>query len=49
VSLAVAALQKVDAAARERIRERTVTAVRAFEKDGKVRVPGAARCVVGTK
>jgi SAM-dependent methyltransferase len=49
VSLAVAALQKVDTAARERIRERTVTAVRAFEKDGKVRVPGAARCVVGTK
>ncbi|MFL6239061.1 MAG: class I SAM-dependent methyltransferase [Actinomycetes bacterium] len=49
VSLAVAALQRVDGPARERIRAHAVARVRAFEKDGKVRVPGVARCVVGTK
>jgi hypothetical protein len=49
VSLAVAALQQVDAPARERIERRVVERVRAFEKDGKVRVPGLARCIAGTK
>src|SRR3954468_7660188 len=49
VSLAVAALQKVDGPARERIRAKAIAAVSAFEKDGKVRVPGLARCIVGTK
>ena len=49
VSLAVAALQRVDGPARERIRNRAVADVRAFEQDGVVRVPGAARCIVGTK
>jgi SAM-dependent methyltransferase len=49
VSLAVAALQQVDDAARERIRATAVANVRAYERDGKVRVPGAARCIVGTK
>ena len=49
VSLAVAALQQVDEPARERIRAYAVAAVSAFEKDGKVRVPGVARCIVGTK
>ena len=49
VSLAVAALKRVDEPARERMRAHAVAAVRAFEKDGKVRVPGVARCVVGTK
>jgi SAM-dependent methyltransferase len=49
VSLAVAALQRVDAPARERIRDRAVAAVRPYEQDGAVRVPGAARCIVGTK
>ena len=49
VSLAVAALQHVDAPARERIRAIAIANVRAFENDGKVRVPGAARCIVGTK
>jgi len=49
VSLAVAALQQVDTPARERIRTNAVAQVRAFEKDGEVRVPGAARCIVGTK
>src|SRR5436190_22937113 len=49
VSLAVAALQRVDAPARERIRARAIAKVSAFEKDGTVRVPGVARCIVGTK
>ena len=49
VSLAVAALQQVDEPARERIRGTAIATVRAFEKDGKVRVPGLARCIVGTK
>ncbi len=49
VSLAVAALQQVDELARERIRANAIANVRAFEKDGKVRVPGMARCIVGTK
>ena len=49
VSLAVAALQQVDELARERIRAHAIAKVSAFEKDGKVRVPGVARCIVGTK
>jgi SAM-dependent methyltransferase len=49
VSLAVAALKQVDDAARERIRARAISGVSAFEKDGAVRVPGVARCIVGTK
>ena len=49
VSLAVAALQQVDRPARARIRARAIAAVRAFEHGGVVRVPGLARCVVGTK
>jgi SAM-dependent methyltransferase len=49
VSLAVAALQQVDEPARQRIRGTAIEAVRAFERDGEVRVPGVARCIVGTK
>jgi len=49
VSLAVAALQRVDAPTRARIREQAIAAVRPYEEDGVVRVPGAARCIVGTK
>jgi SAM-dependent methyltransferase len=49
VSLAVAALQQVDEAARERIRATAMATVSAFEHDGQVRVPGVARCIVGTK
>ena len=49
VSPAVAALQQVDEPARERIRANAIAKVSAFQKDGKVRVPGVARCVVGTK
>ncbi len=49
VSLAVGALQQVDEPARERIRARAIAQVRAFDKDDEVRVPGVARCIVGTK
>jgi len=49
VSLAAAALQQVDELARERIRANATAKVSAFEKDGKVRVPGLARCIVGTR
>jgi SAM-dependent methyltransferase len=49
VSLAVAALQQIDGPTRERIRANATANVRAFEKDGQVRVPGVARCIVGTK
>jgi SAM-dependent methyltransferase len=49
VSLAVAALRQVDGPARERIRADAMARVSAFEKDGQVRVPGVARCIVGTK
>jgi SAM-dependent methyltransferase len=49
VSLAVAALQQVDEPARERIRAHAIAKVSAFDKDGKIRVPGVARCIVGTK
>lgn len=49
VSLVVATLRQVDEPARERIRAHALAEVRAFEKDGEVRVPGMARCIVGTK
>jgi SAM-dependent methyltransferase len=49
VSLAVAALQQVDEPARERIRATVIANVSAYDKDGKIRVPGVARCIVGTK
>jgi ubiquinone/menaquinone biosynthesis C-methylase UbiE len=49
VSLAVAALQRVDEPARERIRASAIAKVSAFEDGGRVRVPGLARCIIGTK
>jgi SAM-dependent methyltransferase len=49
VSLAVAALQHVDEPARERIANAVIALVSTYEEDGKVRVPGLARCIVGTK
>ena len=49
VSLAVAALAGVDGPARERIRARAVAEVSAYERDGTIRVPGVARCIVGTR
>jgi SAM-dependent methyltransferase len=49
VSLAAAALQQVGGPARERIRAQVIAELTAFERDGLVRVPGLARCIVGTK
>src|SRR5664280_893600 len=49
VSLAVAALQQVDEAARERIAKAVIAKVCTYEEDGKVKIPGVARCIVGTK
>ena len=49
VSPAAAALSRVDQPARERIRATAIAKVSVFEKDGKIRVPGVARCIVGTK
>jgi len=49
VSLVVGALRQVDEPARERIRERAIAQVRAFVEDDRVRVPGLARCIVGTR
>jgi SAM-dependent methyltransferase len=49
VSLAVAALQQVDDAARARIARAVVAEVSAYEDAGKTKVPGVARCIVGTK
>jgi SAM-dependent methyltransferase len=48
VSLAVAALAKVDDAARRRISAAVATRVSSYETGGAVRVPGLARCIVGT-
>lgn len=49
VSLASAALQEVDAPVRERIAEAVIAAVSAYEVEGMVRIPGVARCIVGTR
>lgn len=49
VSLVAAALQQIDEPARARIREKVIATVSDFETDGQVRVPGLARCSVGTK
>ncbi len=49
VSLAVAALKKVDGTARERIRQKVVDKAGEFQSEGGVRVPGLARCIVGRK
>jgi SAM-dependent methyltransferase len=49
VSLAVAALQQVDEPGRERIANAVIAKVSAYEEDGQVRVPGVARCIIGTK
>jgi ABC-type iron transport system FetAB permease component len=49
VSLAAAALRQVDDGARERIAAAVAATVRRYESDGEVRVPGMARCIVGTR
>ncbi len=48
VSLAVAALAQVDGPARERIATAVIARAGAHEADGAVRIPGVARCIVGT-
>jgi hypothetical protein len=49
VSLAVAALRRVNEPARARIAAHAIAKVRAFDRDGAIRVPGLARCVIGTR
>ncbi len=49
VSLVMAAQQKVDEPARQRMRATAIAKASAFESDGQIRVPGLARCIVGTK
>ena len=49
VSLAVAALRQIDEPARERIANAVIAKASAYEEDGEVRIPGVARCIVGTK
>ncbi len=45
----VALLNQVDQATRERIAATAIDAAKAYEADGKVNLPGMARCIVGTK
>ena len=49
VSLAAAALQHVDAPARERIATTVMDRASVYVDDGAVRIPGVARCIVGTR
>ena len=49
VSLAVAALQQVGGPARERIAKAVTARASTYEEGGKVRIPGVARCIAGTK
>ena len=48
VSLAAAALQQVDESSRGRIAKAVMAKVSTYEEEGKVRIPGVARCIVGT-
>jgi hypothetical protein len=45
----VAALRQIGEPARERIAKAVIAKVSTYEEDGKVRIPGVARCIVGTK
>jgi len=49
VSLAVAALAQVGEPARARIAKAVMARASAYEHDGRIRIPGMARCVAGTK
>jgi hypothetical protein len=49
VSLAVVALQQVGEPARERIAKAVIAKASAYEEDGRVRIPGVARCIVATR
>ena len=46
----VMALQRVDQAARDRITAKVIEGAKAYQSaDGKVKMPGMARVIVGTK
>ena len=49
LSLAAAALARAGEPARERIAKAVIARVSTCEQDGKVRIPGVARCIAGTK
>jgi hypothetical protein len=49
VSLAVAALAQAGEPARGRIAKAVIAKVSTYEQDGRVRIPGMARCIAGTK
>jgi SAM-dependent methyltransferase len=49
VSSAVVALEQIDVPTRQRIGATVIANARDYEKDGLVRMPGVARCIVGTK
>jgi hypothetical protein len=49
VSLAVGALAQVSEPARERIAKAVIAKVSTDEENGTIRIPGLARCIVGTK
>ncbi len=49
VSLAVSSLQQIDERARQRVRATVIANVSGYEQNGKIRVPGVARCITGTK
>jgi SAM-dependent methyltransferase len=49
VPLAAAALAQAGEPARERIAEAVIAEASTYEEDGEVRIPGVARCIVGTK
>ncbi|WP_166459361.1 class I SAM-dependent methyltransferase [Amycolatopsis pithecellobii] len=49
VAPVVSALAQVGEPARERIAEAVIAEAGTYEEDGKVRLPGLARCIIGTK
>ncbi len=49
VAPAVAVLDQVDEATRARIAAAVIAKVGEYEKNGEVRIPGVARCIVGTR
>ena len=49
LSYLATSLQQLDEPARQRVRAHAVANVHAYHADGSTRVPGVARCIVGTK
>jgi hypothetical protein len=45
----VTVLEQVDRAQRERIASKVIETARRYESNGRVRLPGTARCLVGTR